>query len=808
MADDKTHGSVDSSELVDKYLKDPYILQQEIYPASPSSSHAEDTFLSPDSSISSGHKKYENIEPSDSSKHIEASYSGKNIEASYSGKNIEASYSGKNIETSYSTKNLEPSDSRKNIETSSYSNSSSNIEKDGSKKELDKHDSKVGQVHHVDTAAPFESVKEAVSKFGGIVDWKAHRAQKDERRKYIEQELEKANEEIPVFKKKSEEAEKAKEQALRDLDSTKRLIEELKLNLERAQTEERQAKQDSELAQLRVQEMQQGIAEESSVAAKTQLEVAKARHLAAAEELISVRDELEEIRKDYAVLVSERDAAIKKAQEAVSAAKEIEREVENLTIQLITTKESIESTHAAHLESEEHRVVETSDRDQEAINWENELKQSEEELEKVHQQIKLAKDLRAKLDTASVLLQKLKDELAVYMQAKMAEDLDDNDSDNSNKFTRRDIQVGVASAKKSLDEVNHNIEKANENIMCLKTAANSLTTKLESEKAVLKKLRKQKGLGSEAVVSLESELKKTRAELDDVRKQEKETREKMAELPKQLKKVSEEAENAKSMAEGARLVLKKAKEAAEQAKSGANSMTTRLAAAQKEIEAARAAEKLALGAITALHESESARGPKHEEPKGGVTISLEEYYELSKRAHEAEEAANKRVTDAMTQIDEAKDSEMQSLNKLTQLNSELAARKDALNVALQKAELAKESKLNIEQELQKRKGENDQKKKGNGGGGFFRGLSQKNRDPPPQKDGGSGKSKNGAPEGGNNNSGDTSPDGKGSKKKKKSFMPKFFMFMGGKNKMNMNMNMNMKGFHKSSKDNAKDNNNV
>lgn len=99
-----------------------------------------------------------------------------------------------------------------------------------------------------------------------------------QKRKYIEQELEKTNEEIPLFKKKSDEAEEAKLQVLKELNSTKRLIEELKLKLVIAQTEEQQAKQDSELVKLRVEEMEQGIADDSSVAAKAQLQVAQARH--------------------------------------------------------------------------------------------------------------------------------------------------------------------------------------------------------------------------------------------------------------------------------------------------------------------------------------------------------------------------------------------------------------------------------------------------------------------------------------------------------------------------------------------------
>ncbi|XP_042444271.1 protein WEAK CHLOROPLAST MOVEMENT UNDER BLUE LIGHT 1-like isoform X1 [Zingiber officinale] len=568
----------------------------------------------------------------------------------------------------------------------------------------------------IDTATPFESVKQAVSKFGGTVDWKAQKELIIEKRKHAQLELKKVHEKIPVYKAQCEVAEAFKEQVLKELDSAKRLVEELTLGLEKAETQEAEAKQDSELADLQLKEMEQGIANSASVVTKTHLEVSKERCASAVAELKLVKEELHSTKREYDSLVQERDIIVTKADDSVSASREIEKAVEDLTLELIMIKKYLESAHSAHLEAEEQRIAAALALDQDRLNWEKQLKQAVGELQHLNEKLLLTQDLESKLDRASTLFVSLKDELSSYQEAQRNLGTKTTQEqmlaywEGDLQEIETNTQEALASTTKELEEVRSHIETAKNEVNCLKLAVSSLENDLEKEKTTLATMKQRENLSSISVSSLEAELNRVHAELELIMNKDEDSREKMVDLPRALQQAAEEADHAKLVANLMREELKKAKYEAEQANVAANTMEKRLNAIMKEIEASKASEKLAKSALEALEESERAN-LESDNSANGVTLPIEEYYTLSKNTYEAEEIAYNRVISAFEQIKAAKESELKSLVKLEETKKMIKKKKIFQIAAMGKPEMANEEKLHAEQELQTMRAELEQRRK-------------------------------------------------------------------------------------------------
>ncbi|XP_042459192.1 protein WEAK CHLOROPLAST MOVEMENT UNDER BLUE LIGHT 1-like [Zingiber officinale] len=561
------------------------------------------------------------------------------------------------------------------------------------------------------TQAPVMAV---VNKFGGTYDWRANKAQ-FAKQKTAKFELEKVQGEIAKCKRQLDFSEEAKVQVLKEMEGTERLIEELKHKLERAKQDEAHARQDMELSHLRFDEIEQGIPIESSNVVKAQLEVARERHEAIMTERQSSVKELKDLQEKLVLLITERDTAIRKSKEATFAAMEIEKKVEELTMELNSTKGPLQSARAAYLEANEHRIGAILVRDQDCLTWEKELKQVEEEVQQFYQLLTLTKDLKLKLDTSSALLSKVKAELVAYMKAKLEEESEglkiDKMSDNEAETKRRlPFTEETDLTKRELEELN-NRKKESENVVnSLRVAFSDLKSELEAEKSALNILKQREGMASIVVSSLVAEIDRTNKEIEAVRMREKEGRDKMVELLKSLPRAAQEADEAKSVAKMVREELQNSRNEAEQAQAAASTMQMKLHATFKEIEAAKASEKLALAQVHARQDSVHL-------PSGvGVTLQLDEYLTLCKKANEAEQLAREKMTAAHTEIEMAIQSHLLSLKRLKEAYREMPQRKEALEIAMKKAEEAMSGKLAAEQAFRACRAELEHQRKANDAG--------------------------------------------------------------------------------------------
>jgi chromosome segregation ATPase len=510
-------------------------------------------------------------------------------------------------------------------------------------------------------------------------------------------------EDAPEYQRRFEVAEAEKSQVLKELCGIRRIIEGLKLSLEKAQTEALQAQQDSEIAEIRYKEIQQGIAHKESAAVKAEIDLAKERHATALADLQSVKYELEQLQKEHTSLISQMENAETKARETTTMSQEIEKNVEDLTLELISLKESLTSSHATHIIAEERRINVAMAYEQEKANWQDEQKEADEEVQKLNDEISASKDLESKLEASSALLVNLQGEFTAYMEGILPEKASEAGEEVPSMVS---VRMTLAKTTKELEDMRTNIEKAKDEVKGLWNTAAALRADLEKEKADITALREKQHHASVSATSLQEELRKTARELMVVQE-----RTNAARMPPELQQATQETERAKAKVRLAQDEVAKAREEADRAKAEVNVVQLRLEAVSREILAVKTSEEIAMASANALQEY------KHEgeiEPQAerrshnNMKVPIEEYDALSKRAQEAEDLAKKRVMQAVEKIKEAKEGEVRSLDQLYQLTKQIDDRRVALRSAQEKAFSAQDTKLTMESELRKMRVKHDQ----------------------------------------------------------------------------------------------------
>ncbi|KAJ0979230.1 hypothetical protein J5N97_014704 [Dioscorea zingiberensis] len=276
------------------------------------------------------------------------------------------------------------------------------------------------------------------------------------------------------------------------------------------------------------------------------------------------------------------------------------------------------------------------------------------------------------------------------------------------------LNVGVAKQSPSsilmeLKLAKVSLSKTNSDLAGIRSSIELLNSKIEKEKSMLEKTRQKLAANNAEVASLEEELNQTTQKLQAVRDAESRHSLDPSEISKKIKELNCETEQFKKMAESAKAEVSKLTSEIEQAKASMKTAEVRWLAAKKMEEAARAAEASALEEIKALTNSDNLSENLHN--SSAVTLPVEEYIMLTRKAEEAEEASQKKIEAAMLRVDEANQSKQELLLRVEEAKKEVKTSRKVLEEALKRVEAANVGKLAVEEALRKWRSEHGQKRR-------------------------------------------------------------------------------------------------
>ncbi|KAJ9180799.1 hypothetical protein P3X46_009006 [Hevea brasiliensis] len=515
-----------------------------------------------------------------------------------------------------------------------------------------------GEVGEIDTRAPFQSVKAAVSLFGEVVVSK----DKDKPSLIIkklssenvldkEPQLLLVQRELDKYKQQLEVAEATKSRAHSELEKAMITLNELTTKL-KTTTESR-------LSAVEAAEIVKNQAKELEVAETQQ-------HLGNADR----KQELDQVREQYTIIVSKLDLA---KQELTQIRQDFDRALEAKSASF---QQAAEAQRVANVNIE--RITELSNEIRIMQESAQQLKlasiESQEQLEKILSEKEAC--IRASIATKEDVDKRLKSLIQEY----------------DPKLTRK-LELKLAETNMEIEVIQEEMKRAHAIEM---DTMKLVTTELNEATKTLQQVAEEENLLRNIVTSLRLELEEVRKEKAELEKKEKEIYDQQSSLLEQL---TSETESARTEAEEIKKNTNKLNQEAESSMLIVEKAMERLHHALKEVEQAKEAEKKAHDEMKIL--SEKYKNQNSESNNNIIKISLQEFESLKKKVEECETTADAKETVAIIEVEEIITRKNAAEKKLQENLKAIEEIKEATDIALKSAQLAENAQIEVEGELQR-----------------------------------------------------------------------------------------------------------
>lgn len=557
---------------------------------------------------------------------------------------------------------------------------------------------KVG-VGEIDTRAPFQSVKDAVSLFGegafsgekpAIRKAKPHST---DRVLAKESQFHLAEKELSKLKERLRNAENTKAEALAELEKARHTVDDLTQKLKIITESKEAAVKDTDAAKNQARELEEAKGDILGAVRGVHnhdLESAREQYSFSLSALNIAKQELVNIRQDFEASLELKVVAAKQAAEAETVMKVQTEKAHELSKEISETKKAVEQIRQASLEVQQEHAEIFAEKDTRRQSHKAQLQEFAEKLQEAKKDFdpEVAKNLEAQLAQATSEIGALQKEIEVAQ----ASDVD-----------------SVRTSGSDVDGAKELLHKVLEEEIALKSLLESLKSELETLRKEHAELKEKEAETESIAGNFHVKLRKSKAELEAVLAEEATTQSAADDMLATLNQLVSETENARCEAEEMKIKAEELQKEAAATRVCLKEAEEQLKAAVQEADEAKAAEEWALAQIHNLSERANAARSSTSESGANITISREEFESLNRKVEESEKLTEMKVAAATAQVEAVKASENEALQRLAAAEKEITETKAATEEAFKKSEMAEAAKRAVEGELRRWR-EREQKK--------------------------------------------------------------------------------------------------